>query len=167
VNIANDDRKKAALLHHAGVHIAKIYKTIQQNPLPNPAAVESAENVRPVDQFADVKRKLTAYFNPKRNIYYEVHKFRKANQLKGESLDNYATRLRQLSLYCEFNDVDKEIISQIIENSIDTEIAKKALRSGDELKLESLLEWCRVRAITSSQVSYIKNENNECKCRLR
>ena len=31
VNIANDDRKKAALLHHAGVHIAKIYKTIQQN----------------------------------------------------------------------------------------------------------------------------------------
>jgi len=58
VNITNDGRMKAALLHHAGSEIGKIYKTLQQNPLPNPDALEGEDNVRPVDEYANVKTKL-------------------------------------------------------------------------------------------------------------
>jgi len=76
VNIVNDGRMKAALLHHAGSQIGKIYKTVQKNPLPTPAAVEGEENVRPIDQYADVKRKLSTYFNPRRNVFYEIHMLR-------------------------------------------------------------------------------------------
>ena len=159
VNITNDDRKKAALLHHAGTNITKMYRTVQQNPLPDPTAAEGDTNIRPVDAYADVKRKLTAYFNPKRNAFFEKHTFRQARQLAGETLDNYATRLRQLSQYCEFGNINQEIILQIIEGGIETSIASKALRTTD-ITLEALLDWGRVRSITNSQVSEIKRAEN-------
>jgi len=162
VNIANDERKKAALLHHAGSSISKIYRTVQLNPLPDPAAAEGEGNQRPIDTYNDVKRKMSAYFNPKKNKYFEVHTFRQAKQLKGETLDNYATRLRQLSHYCEFACVETEIVSQIIEGGLDSEIASKALRTGEELTLNRLLDWGRVRSITSSQVSQIKSGGMDC-----
>ena len=68
VNVTADERKKAALLHHAGVSIAKIYRTVEFKALPYQTPVEEDSNVRPVDQYVDVKRKLSSYFNPKQNI---------------------------------------------------------------------------------------------------
>ena len=46
VNISNDGRKIAALLHHAGQGIVKIYKTKQRKPLPNPLVLKGKDNVR-------------------------------------------------------------------------------------------------------------------------
>ena len=58
--------------------------------------------------------RLTKHFTPQRNIEYEIYLFRQACQQPQETLDQFATRLRQFASYCEFAAVDKEIKSQII-----------------------------------------------------
>ncbi len=62
------------------------------------------------------KKKLVDYFSPKKNVDYEVFQFRQATQLAGETVEQFATRLRKLAVTCEFHDVDKEIKSAIIQH---------------------------------------------------
>lgn len=77
--------------------------------------------------------------------------------MDGELLDSNATRLRSLSQFCEFsaNQVDREIISQIIEFGNSKEVTAKALRSGNSLTLKELLDWGRPREIAELQVRSI------------
>ena len=51
--------------------------------------------------------KLGSYFNPKKNVAYEIFQFRKAVQQSGETVDQFATRLSKLASICEFTDVEK------------------------------------------------------------
>ena len=60
--------------------------------------------------------KLDEYFAPKKNIDYEIFQFRQAVQLKDETVDQFATRLRKLATYCEFTELDRELKSAIIPN---------------------------------------------------
>ena len=39
---------------------------------------------------------------------YEIFQFRKAVQQFGETVDQFATRIRKLASICEFADVEKE-----------------------------------------------------------
>ena len=107
-DIKSDERKIAALLHYAVQGVNSIYRTLKVNPAGEDGAL-------PVDKFADVTKKLSAHFNPKRNKYFEIHKFRQTAQLDGESLDAYVTRLGGLAQHCGFTNPDSEIISQIID----------------------------------------------------
>ncbi|RMZ94467.1 hypothetical protein BpHYR1_017547, partial [Brachionus plicatilis] len=134
VNIIDDERKKAALLHHAGVDVFRIYDDVEKNLKP-----VNGQDV--VDSYDDMKKKLASHFNPRKNRFYEKHVFRNTKQKDGESIAPYATRLRNLSKYCGFQDVDSEILSQIVEGSHCKDIIGKILRSNDELKLEELLDW--------------------------
>ena len=136
------------MLHYAGQGVNSIYRTLKVNPAGEDGAV-------PVDKFADVTKKLSAHFNPKRNKYFEIHKFRQTAQLDGESLDAYVTRLRGLAQHCGFANPDSEIISQIIDRGSSKELTSKALRSGAEVTLAALMEWGRTREITELQVRNI------------
>lgn len=149
VNITEDRRKIAALLHHAGLEVVKMYRTVEQN-------APDADNETRIDTFEDVKRKISSYFNPRKNLWFERHNFRQAKQEVGESIAAFATRLRTLAKYCEFVSVEEEIIGQIIEGSNCTEVISKALRSDNTLKLDELLNWGRTREIAYQQVKHIK-----------
>ena len=59
--------------------------------------------------YATAKKKLDDYFSPKINVDYEVFQFRQAQQLSGERVEQFATRLRKMADNCEFHDVDQEI----------------------------------------------------------
>ena len=111
MDISNEARKRALLLHYAGTGDENNYKS----------AVEA----------------LTKYFNPRRNKAYEVYKFRQVKQEKKETLDTYHTRLRQLSQTCEFENVDNEIVAQIILSCQSQRLHRRALR--EIMTLEQLL----------------------------
>ena len=68
------------------------------------------------DDFATAMEKLDSYFNPKKNVAYEIFQFRKAVQQSGETVDQFATTLGKLTSTCEFRDVEKELKSTIIRN---------------------------------------------------
>lgn len=51
---------------------------------------------------------LTNHFTPKQNREYEIHVFRQAKQENNERVSAFRTRLRQLAITCEFDDVDPD-----------------------------------------------------------
>ena len=85
--------------------------------------------------------KLNEYFTPKKNVDYEIFKFRTMTQNAGETIDQYTTRLRKLAANCEFPDMERELKSTIIQNCLSKRLRRIALR--DDLSLDNLLAKAR------------------------
>ena len=94
MNITDPTQQRALLLYQVGQHTQDIFDTIPNNG--QPADYDTA------------MRKLEEYFLPKRNVTYEIFQFRQAVQQPGESVDQYATRLRKLAEYCEFANINSK-----------------------------------------------------------
>ena len=109
----NEAQKRAMLLHLAGEKVYEIYETLE-----------------PSEGYDDLKTALTNKFSPKENREYERFNFRKAAQEKDESLDQFYTRLHQLSRYCEFADKEMELKSQLIMGCHSAHLRRKALSEG-------------------------------------
>ena len=140
---AGKKRKKALLLHYVGGETFDIYETLK-----------GAD-----DKFNDVVEKLSNYFVPKANAEYEKYVFRNSKQTEGESLDQFCTRLRKLSINCEFADGDTEIKSQIIQGCISHTLRKKAL--SKTMTLNELIETGKVQEQTKLHTSIIEGTNVE------
>ena len=96
--ISDKKRQRALLLYYAGEEVSEIFDTV-----PNTG-----------EDFETTETKLNAYFDPKKNVEFEIYTFRQAKQSLGETMNSYHSRLRHLAATCEFHDVDKEVKSQII-----------------------------------------------------
>ena len=121
VNITNDGRKRALLLHYADECVHDIYD-----------AEKSSYAADIASTYEGTKVILNTYFMPKINVQMEVFNFRKCHQRDEQSLDEYATELRQLARNCNFNDVDGEMLSQIIQHSHSNRLRRRALRENDK-----------------------------------
>ena len=66
------------------------------------------------DNYERAVEALNHYFIPKRNVNYEIFKFRETVQQSDESLNQFYSKLRQLAQACNFHSIDDEIKSQII-----------------------------------------------------
>ena len=104
INVTEEARQKALLLHYAGEEINDIFDTLE------PLAKTGDET----ETDAAIKT-LTAHFAPKQNREFEVYKFRQAKQTKGEEIAVFLTRLRQMAATCEFTDPKRE--NQVTVNS--------------------------------------------------
>ena len=111
-NIKNAERQRALLLHYAGEEVCDIFAVLSDTR----------------EDFKTAKEALTEYFDPKKNVEYEIYKFRQTKQNTGETMDTYHSRLRRLAARCEFTDVDKEIKSQIIQSCSSQRLRWKALK---------------------------------------
>ena len=118
------------------------------------------------DDFATAKEKHTEYFNPKKNVEYEIYTFRQARQNTGESINAFRSRLCQLSATFEFGDVDKEIKSQIILSCSSKRLRRKALRDTT-MTLETLLNEARALEISETQAKDIESSGNAANAVLR
>ena len=85
LNIKDKSRQKALLLHYAGEEVNDIFDTLLYT--------EEGEGEDPLEKTIDA---LTAYFQPKQNVAYEVYQFRLAKQEKDETLLTFYTRLKAL-----------------------------------------------------------------------
>ena len=126
MNIVNDKQKRALLLYQAGQETQEIFETMSDTG----------------DDYATAQKKLDDYFSPKKNVDFEVFQFRQAVQQKGETVDQFATRLRKIAANCEFHNVDKELKSAIIQNCQSKRLRRYALRE-EALTLEMLIKKAR------------------------
>ncbi|KAK0144485.1 hypothetical protein N1851_017146 [Merluccius polli] len=149
MNITGDARQKALLLHVAGERVHEIYDTLAADQ----------------DKYVDAKQKLSTYFEPKKNVQYQVYMFRKAVQQPDENSDTHCTRLlawqsqthirkilRILAKNCEFADVEKEIKAQLIQSCSSTRLRRKALREPGT-SLNDLLEYGRAMELSEQQAA--------------
>ena len=85
--------------------------------------------------------------------------FRQARQQPQETLDQFATRLRQLASSCEFTSVDKEIKSQIILSCSSSRLRRRALREPT-ITMKGLLDLGRAMELSETQASGIESQSS-------
>ena len=103
--------------------------------------------------------KLDEYFDDKENVPFERHKFLEAEQESGESVDSFVTRLRKLSIYCEFGtEVDNNIRDQLVSKCQSTNLRRRLLIEKD-LTLQSALEIARLIGSADRQTKRIENSS--------
>lgn len=137
-------RQRALLLHYAGEATNEIFDT-----LPDTAAGERD------DPLEKAVQALTTYFTPKQNREYEIYVFRQAKQESNESISAFHTRLRQLAVTCEFDDVDREIKTQIVQSCSSHKLRTKALENPS-YTLTQLLDAGKAMELSKTQAANIE-----------
>ncbi|CAC5366652.1 unnamed protein product [Mytilus coruscus] len=143
MNIKDKVRQRALLLHYAGAEVNDIFDTLQDT----------------VEDYDTALRKLTEYFAPKKNVEYEIYKFRQAKQETDETIVAFHTKLRQLSVNCEFNDDNREVKSQIVQGCSSSRLRRKALR--EDMTLEQLLSSARALELSEKQANKIEHKDEK------
>ena len=138
--ISDKKRQRALLLYYAGEEVSEIFDTLPDTG----------------DDFETAETKLNAYFDPKKNVEFEIFTFRQAKQNLGETMNSYHSRLRQLATTREFTDVDKEVKSQIIQLCTSQRLRRKALRDST-MTLEALLAEARALEVSEQQATDIES----------
>ena len=144
--IRDASRKRALLLYQAGSRVREIFHQL--------------EDVGTDADYDKARDKLTAYFEPQKNQRHEVYKFRQTRQEEGETLDEFHTRLRNLSSNCEFTNPDFEIEQQILTGGSSSKIRRRALRDPD-YKLKDMLLDGRRDEMSSYQAKDIESKTEE------
>ena len=137
-NITDDKRKQAVQLYQVGQATQEIFDTIPDTG----------------DDYDTAMNKLDGYFSPKKNLDYEVFKFRTTTQHVGETIDQYVTRLRRMAPNCEFPDLNQELKSTVIQNCTLKRLRRMALH--DDLSLDALLAKARSMEVSETQASGIE-----------
>ncbi|CAB4036735.1 Hypothetical predicted protein, partial [Paramuricea clavata] len=111
------------------------------------------------DEYDEACQALNKHFKPRKNTSFEIFKFRKANQLVGETLDHHV-RLVQKATYCEFSNLDTEIKAQIELGSNSKQLRRHAFRKP-KLTLAELLDYGRTLETVEEDASGIEQNMNE------
>ena len=158
LDISSDARKKALLLHYAGDEVYTIVEsfTDEQKGKGHTRTEGDGDEQRIVaDEYGKLKETLTSHFTPKKNVSYEVLKFRAAKQNAGESLDSFHTRLRTLATFCEFQNIDNEILTQILQGCSSNRLRRRALR--ENYTLEQILSSARAQELSEARATEIES----------
>ena len=124
--ISDKKQQRAVLLHLAGSEVQDIFETLEETGNDLDTALS----------------KLTAYFEPQKNIPFERHNFRQTKQLQGETIEQLAIRLKHQVKFCDYNSPDDMIRDQIIEQCLSTHLRRRLLRET-ELTLAKTIEIVR------------------------
>ena len=92
------------------------------------------------DTLAEVKTFMNAQFVAKKSEYTGIMQFRRAFKLDGESVSDYAMRLRRLATDCNYGQtLEKEIERQFVVGCNMEEVQRKCCRT-ENLNLKEALE---------------------------
>ena len=91
-------------------------------------------------EYQHALNKLDAHFSIKKNAPFERSVLHSTTQRKSESIEQFVTRLRKLTLYCEYGDsTEDQILDQVIATYNSTKLRRKLMTESD-LTLEKVLQ---------------------------
>ena len=151
MNITNAVRKMALMSHYAGVEEDNIIDTLV---IPAPAGDANKYTV-----FRDA---LNAYVLPQANTEYPIYEFRTRAQEQGETLNMYVTELKKLAKSCNFQNLDRELKSQIIQNCRSTKLHTQSLENRDWM-LKQVLDKGTAMERQSGNIEDTKYRRTESK----
>ena len=110
--------------------------------------------------FEATRTVLNDYFVPKKNV--QIYNFRSYKQNDQQSLDEFVTELWTLAKNCEFANVDKEILQQVIQNCKSNQLRRRALREPDKtlsdiLTMGRMLEQSHRQAAAMESSDHVKH----------
>lgn len=142
-----DKVKSSIFLHIIGEDALSIYNSFE---------FADGENMK----LQAIMAKFEEYCIPRRNVTYERHIFLTRKQQNGESIDQYATELRNLVKTCEFGELSESLIKdRIILGIPDNGLRERLLREVD-LTLDKALQMCRAAETIKKQSKELQFEVN-------
>ena len=99
IKMTDESRKRALLLHYIGEEVHNLFDTLPDK-----------------GEDTDLKKAceaLALYFTLKKNVCFEIFKFRNLKQEAHETVDEFHTCLQIAAKYCEFRDSKDKEIAQI------------------------------------------------------
>jgi len=137
-------------MHYMGAASFDIYDTVKEDN----------------DEYKDVKDKMDTYFIPKNNSQFERHLFRKVYQKEGETLDQYCTRLRQLSINCDFpaDTRNQEIKMDMVEGVRSSKLRIKGM--GKPITLDEFMELGKTLELSSRQSKLVEEHLHDSRARM-
>ena len=148
MNLTNKARQWALLLHYASAATNEIFDML---PDTTPGDHE--------DLFEIAMQALTNYFTPRQNREYEIYVFRQAKQENNETISAFHTRLRQLAVICEFDDIDREIKTQIVQGCSSHKLRKKVFENPS-YTLTQLLDAGKAMELSKTQAATIEDKKS-------
>ena len=124
--ITDAGRKKALLLHYAGVHVQELFDTL---------TLETGG----ADDYDNAILTLDKRFAFKPNFRFERYKLRQMSQESGETVDQFVSRLRVQAQHCEFADdtaISDQLCDLTLEKLTDEHLRKLCLQE-DALTLKN------------------------------
>ncbi len=141
--IQNDSQKRATLLHLVGDEVQDIFETLGETG----SAFEEAIN------------KLDSHFDIKKNIPFERCVFHETEQEIGETIDSYVTRLKKLTIHCEYGEATQdEIRDQVIAKCKSSKLRKRLLQEPD-LTLNKVITIGKLMEQSDHQAKKIEQQN--------
>lgn len=113
-------RKVALLLHHMGPECLQIFNSFER----------SLTEVK----YNDLVKLFGDYFVPQVNLTMERHTFFTRKQNGGESIDDYITVLRNLSITCDFGELKNDLVKNVFICGLSSNlqhIKERLLSEGD------------------------------------
>ena len=162
-NITTPKRKRALLLHFGGELLQNVFDTLSDTGTEN--------------DYDKARDALTSHFVPKKNVVYQTILFRRMVQ-QDENVSQFCTRLRKEAEKCEFGDVERELVTQIITGCKSGQLRRRALEKQISLKdlldLAASIELSQERAhgveldtSSSSNVNRVTTQHNKPRNRTR
>jgi len=148
MDITNNDRKQALLMHYSGEEVNELFDVLTVDP---PAEGEN--------NFDKSVQALSDYFSPTENTDIEVMKFRKLKQGPNEDIMEFITRLKQSAALCDFHDKNQEIRRQLMEKTTDSKLRLKIL-GNKNWSLADCIKEGRNMEINRRQGKLLEDELN-------
>ena len=101
---------------------------------------------------------MNTYFSVKKNIPYERSVFHNSKQDSNESIEQFVTRLRKLSMHCEYGNQLEQHRDQII-SSCQSKFRKRLLSETD-LTLAKTIQIGQLMENAAHQTKQIDEQNN-------
>ena len=169
LDITQDKRKRALLLHYAGEQVHDIFDAesgltathTSQNTADTSTSGggTSSSGTQPdPGTYAGASALLTNYFAPKRNKHMEVYTFRSCKQRPDQPLEDYVTELRRLAQSCSFSDPDNEILCQLIQHCSSKRLRRRALMEPQK-SLTDIVQLGRMLEEADRQAEEMETSN--------
>ena len=149
----NEAKKKAFLLHTAGIEVQELYETLM-----DPGTDTLKEDT--ATEYEKTVHTLNVYFVTKLNEPYERHVFRSMTQQDGETVDQFIARLRKQAQNFNFNDPDVDIRDQVIDKCRSSVLRRKLL-GKENLTLTKVQEVARVMEAVDLQAKQMGEQREE------
>lgn len=142
--IESDTQKRALLLHCAGKDTQEIFKTLSDTGT----------------TYAHALAKLNEYFQPKQNVSFQRHLFRREKQRPEETVTEFVVRLRKHASTCAFpeDEVENFIRDQVVDKCTSKKLREKLLSEAN-LTLKKTLELAQAREASMLQAQQMEDDD--------
>ena len=147
--VTKNERKKAMLLHYAGMEIQEIWETLPEGS--TDAEIPAGEN-----SYTACVKALKAHFKPVLNFAFERREFHALRPRSGETTSMFCTRLQTKVSTCDFERAEREVADMLVSHCPNESIVKELLKiKPEEFNLQKVKEVIRLNETISSQVKSI------------